>query len=108
MLSVMQMTHIAVTLCMVLVSTTSAYAWYPYGDRYMQWQKSRPLMYGALHNSVPEDQMLSRVARFKAAGLNTVAWWKPGNASICLKLRIVWVLDGRVGLLVVVRPFMRR
>ena len=80
MLSVIQITHIAVTLCMVLVSTTSAYAWYPYGDRYMQWQKSRPLMYGALHNSVPEDQMPSRVARFKAAGLNTVAWWKPGNA----------------------------
>ena len=80
MLSVIQMTHIAVTLCMVLVSTTSAYAWYPYGDRYMQWQKSRPLMYGALHNSMPEDQMPSRVARFKAAGLNTVAWWKPGNA----------------------------
>ena len=72
---------------------------------YMAHKPAEPDRYCCL---VPEDQMLSRVARFKAAGLNTVAWWKPGNASICLKLRIVWVLDGRVGLLVVVRPFMRR
>ena len=55
--------------------------WYPFSDRYTNWQAARPFMLGALHNSVPTDQLAARAQRFKSAGLNTLIWWKPGNAQ---------------------------
>jgi len=67
-------------LLLSCAAPASADAWYPYGRKYTQWQARRPFMYGALHNSVPEDQLTHRMQRFKAAGLNTIIWWKPGNA----------------------------
>lgn len=54
--------------------------WYPYADRYNAWQQDRPLLLAALHNSVPRDHLAERTERFKAAGLNTLIWWKPANA----------------------------
>ena len=55
-------------------------AWYPYSEKYTKWQKDRPMVMAALHNCVPTDQLTDRMARFKAAGLNTFVWLKPGNA----------------------------
>ncbi len=55
-------------------------AWYPYSEKYTKWQKERPMMMAALHNCVPRDRLTDRVARFKAAGLNTFVWLKPGAA----------------------------
>ncbi len=57
-----------------------AHGWYPYSEKYQAWQKDRPMMYGALHNSVPQDHVGERIARMKAGGYNTILWWKPGNA----------------------------
>ncbi|MAE62663.1 MAG: hypothetical protein CMJ18_00200 [Phycisphaeraceae bacterium] len=54
--------------------------WYAFSDKYERWQKDRPFVLGALHNSVPEDHALERAHRLKAAGCNTLIWWKPGNA----------------------------
>lgn len=65
---------------LLFASSAAAGSWYPYGAKYEKWQKDRPFMMGALHNSVPEDQVLERAHRFKAAGLNTLIWWKPANA----------------------------
>jgi hypothetical protein len=64
--------------CLLFVPV--ARGWYPYSAKYTAWQKERPFMMGALHNSVPEDRLGTRMGRFRAAGLNTVIWWKPGNA----------------------------
>ena len=65
----------------LLVLTPAVRAWYPYGEKYNRWQEDRPLMAGALHNSVPQDHLTERMARFKAGGLNTVIWWKLGNSK---------------------------
>lgn len=69
----------------ILFCAFPAWAWYPFDAKYTQWQASRPFMYGALHNSVPEDHLTQRMNRFKAAGLNTVIWWKPNNAMHMFK-----------------------
>ena len=72
---------ILVTMALlVMFCGHAAFAWYPYGARYTQWQKSRPMLFAGLHNSVPRDRLPERIARFKAAGLNTFIWAKPGNA----------------------------
>ena len=55
--------------------------WYSFSDMYTAWQASHPFMLGALHNSVPEDQLTARTQRFAGTGLNTLIWWKPGNAQ---------------------------
>lgn len=47
-------------------------AWYPYGERYQQWQAKRPMMMGGAHSCLPRDNLVERMARFKAAGLNTL------------------------------------
>ena len=69
-------------LAAILVSfpLLSAKAWYPYPETYNRWQKSRPFLLSALHNSVPTDRLAERMERFKAAGLNTFCWSKPWNA----------------------------
>ena len=51
--------------------------WYPYGDAYKAWQQDRPLVFAAVHNSVPRDHLAERMERFKACGLNTLMWCKP-------------------------------
>ena len=68
---------VAVLIC---VFAPVSRAWYPYSEKYTNWQEDRPMMMAALHNCVPTDQMADRIARFKAAGLNTFVWLKPGNA----------------------------
>ena len=67
-------------LVAILFPAPSASAWYAYGTPYEAWQAGRPMMMAALHNSVPEDALPARIARFRAAGLNTIVWWKPANA----------------------------
>jgi len=57
-----------------------ALGWYPYGKRYTQWQKDRPMLFAGLHNSVPRDRIPERIERFKASGLNTFIWAKPAGA----------------------------
>ena len=57
-----------------------ARGWYAFSEKYTRWQADRPLLIGAMHNSVPEDHLAERAQRFRAAGLNTLVWWKPGNA----------------------------
>ena len=61
------------------VTTLPASAWYPFSERYTEWQANRPLTYGAYHNATPKDHVDDRMARFKAAGLNTFVWIKPQN-----------------------------
>jgi hypothetical protein len=46
--------------------------WYPFSQRYENWQQGNPFMMGALHNCLPVDHLPERMARFKAAGLNTL------------------------------------
>ena len=38
------------------------------------------MMMAGLHNCVAEDRLTDRVARFKASGLSTFVWLKPGAA----------------------------
>ena len=74
-------TRILVTAAMaVVLLAQNASGWYPYSQRYAQWQKTRPMLFAGLHNSVPRDRVPERIARFKAAGLNTFIWCKPANA----------------------------
>ncbi|HUT74170.1 MAG TPA: hypothetical protein VM221_04945 [Armatimonadota bacterium] len=56
---------------------TTAWAWYPYSEKYERWQEPRPLTYAAMHNCVPRDCLPERMARFAAANLNTLIWFKP-------------------------------
>ena len=56
----------------LLGSTATASEWYPYSDRYQKWQSQRPMMIGGYHNCLPRDHLPERLARFKAAGLNTL------------------------------------
>ena len=72
-------------LCAAALAAASAAAaddWYAYPPTYGRWQARRPLLFAALHNSVPTDRLPDRMQRFKAAGLNTLIWWKPGG-RIC-------------------------
>ena len=75
--------------------------WYPYGERYTQWQKDRPMLFAGLHSAVPEDRLADRIARFKAAGLNTFIWAKPANALHFFKAAndagLPWACWGRGG-----------
>lgn len=71
---------IAAAMFPVLVVASSASAWYPFSEHYTKWQKDRPLMMAGMHNCVPNDHVTNRVARFKASGLNTFVWLKPGKA----------------------------
>lgn len=64
----------------VLAASSDARAWYPFSEKYNAWQAERPMMYGALHNSVPQDHIAERIDRIKAGGYNTILWWKPHNA----------------------------
>ena len=68
----MRMRTIGLTLVVLLVTGSAAQAWYPYNQRYREWQAKRPFMMGGLHNGLPMDRLPERVARFKAAGLNTL------------------------------------
>jgi len=63
-----------------LLACPTAWAWYPYSEKYEKWQKDRPMMFAGLHNSVPKDKLEQRIARFKAGGLNTFLWAKPHHA----------------------------
>jgi len=78
-----------------------ALGWYPYGERYTQWQKDRPMVFAGLHNSVPRDHLPERIARFKAAGLNTFIWCKPANAlhffRAAQEAGLAWACWGRGG-----------
>ena len=58
-----------------------AHAWYPYPDTYTAWQAERPFLIAGLHNSVPTDRLPERMARMRAAGINTFSWSKPWNAK---------------------------
>ena len=89
----------------VLTVASGAWAWYPYSEKYTKWQKQRPLMMAGLHNCVPTDRLTSRVARFKASGLNTFVWLKPGRAhnyfQAVHKIGISWAAGHRGGIPVV-------
>ncbi len=89
---------------------SDALGWYPYGEKYDNWQKSRPFMLGGVHNSVPRDHLVERMERFKAAGLNTVLWWKPANAmhvfETAHKVGLQWAC-GYVGGPAAIEPAMR-
>ena len=81
------------TVRIVIVLSTTIFArgvsaWYPYDDRYEAWQRTRPITMGAWHNSVPRDYLPERIARFKAAGLNTFFWCKPNNAQHFFKAAV--------------------
>ena len=96
---------VALLLVFLFVSSTLAHAWYPYSDKYNDWQADRPFVIGALHNSLPEDHLVERMARFRAAGLNTVIWWKPGNSHHVFEAAheagLQWACGSRGGLGVV-------
>ena len=47
-----------------------AHAWYPFSERYEEWQKDRPITMGAWHRALPPEHIKDRLARFEAAGLN--------------------------------------
>lgn len=64
----------------LLLGATGARAWYPFSAKYTRWQKDRPFMMAGLHNATPRDHLPERVARFKAGGMNTFMWAKPGKA----------------------------
>ncbi len=64
------------TLACLFIAASAARAWYPYSEKYTNWQKDRPMLFGALHNCVPRDHLPERIERFKAAGLNTLIWLK--------------------------------
>ena len=64
----------------VLVTQAPAYGWYPYGKRYQRWQEGRGFMMAGVHNTLPADHLPERLARFKAAGLNTLFTTEPHNA----------------------------
>ena len=73
-----RLTRILATVALaVALLGQNAQGWYPYGRRYTQWQKTRPLLFGAVHNAVPRDRLPERIARFKAAGLNMLMTIKP-------------------------------
>ena len=88
-------------LVVFLLVSSSARAWYPYSDRYNEWQKGRPFTYGAWHNSKPTDHLPDRVARFRAAGLNNFFWVKPGRAEhffkACAAQGLEWQCGMRIG-----------
>ena len=71
---------LVITTVSVMLFGQDAFGWYPYGERYTQWQKARPMLFAGLHNAVPRDRLADRMARFKASGLNTFIWSKPANA----------------------------
>ena len=59
-----------------------ASAWYPHGQKYENWQKDRPLTFGAWHNCTTADgRVEDRIARFKAAGLNDFLWIKANHTK---------------------------
>jgi len=64
----------------VLAVCRGAWGWYPYGEKYSRWQAKRPMLFAGLHNVRPSDRLPERIARFKAAGLNTFVWVKPGQS----------------------------
>ena len=77
----MKMFRFAGVMCAgVLLICGSAWGWYPFDEKYNRWQKGRPMRMGAHHNSVPRDCLDERIARFKAAGLNTFFWPKSTRA----------------------------
>ena len=71
---------VSAAAAVMIAAASTASAWYPYSKKYTKWQQGRPMMMAGLHNCVPEDQLTDRVARFKASGLNTFVWLKPGAA----------------------------
>ena len=58
-----------------------AAAWYEYPERYERWQTQRPLTMAAWHQSIPHDHLPERIARYKAAGLNTFFYVAPNQAA---------------------------
>ena len=81
-----------------LLALSSALGWYPYSDLYNEWQKDRPLTFGAWHNSVPTDHLADRVARFRAAGLNNFFWIKPARAEHFFKAAAEQGLEWQSGM----------
>ena len=71
---------VMVAVFILMLAPTAKASWYPYSEKYTEWQNGRPMTMAALHNCVPRDQLTDRMARFKAAGLNTFVWFKPGAA----------------------------
>lgn len=67
-------------LMMVAFSAGARAEWYSYPERYVAWQANRPFMMAALHNTFPTDHIPERIARFKAAGLNTLFTLEPHNS----------------------------
>ena len=71
-------TCVFVTTLLVSASWLSeARAWYPYSDKYNQWQSTRPFNMTGWHNCVPRDHLDERIAEFQASGLNQLFWLKP-------------------------------
>jgi len=89
------------TLVFSTFMVPAVWGWYPYSEKYDNWQKNRPFLFAGLHNSVPRDHLADRIARFKAAGLNTFVWCKPANAlhffKAAHKAGIEWACWGRGG-----------
>ena len=98
----LRLTRILATVALtVALFGQNAQGWYPYGERYTQWQKDRPMVFAGLHNSVPRDRLPERIARFKAAGLNTFIWGKPAKAlhffQAAQEAGLAWACWGRGG-----------
>ena len=72
---------VVMTVAVVLLGASAASAWYPYSEKYTKWQKDRPLTIAAWHASVPTDHLEDRIARMKAAGINTFYWCKLLNGA---------------------------
>ena len=70
---------LALALAVVLLRASAASGWYPYSEKYTNWQKDRPMMMAAAHNCVPSDHLTERIERFRTAGLNTVFSDNPGQ-----------------------------
>ena len=85
----------------VVLFGQDASGWYPYNERYTQWQKNKPMLFAGLHNAVPRDRLAERMARFKAAGLNTFIWAKPAKALHFFQAAhdagLAWACWGRGG-----------
>jgi len=66
--------------CLICLPANT-WGWYPYAEKYETWQKNRPILMCGWHDSVPEDHLPERIARFKAAGLNSFFWVKPSSGA---------------------------